>query len=201
MATPVAGQTPPGARPNRGAGRRQAARRGPRRSRVGRYRRTATCVADEWLPSTEPGLQAGSRLLPIERAASWRRCPYTSRIASAGLRGRGEADLSPTPASTSCNGRPAVAATRPRWIRFAFHPASCADEVGKAGRMQGIAHALGIHGPCGWNRPTLPRRLSRPGIHGPRCRNRPVQSARRPTPLPGTHHRRHWNRSRNQITI
>ncbi len=32
--------------------------RGPRCSRVGRLRCTATCIPDEWLSTTEPGLQA-----------------------------------------------------------------------------------------------------------------------------------------------
>ena len=32
--------------------------RGPRCSRVGRSRCTATCIPDEWLSTTEPGLQA-----------------------------------------------------------------------------------------------------------------------------------------------
>ena len=146
----MAGQTPSGARPNRGASRRQAARRGPRRSRVGRYRRTATCVADEWLPPTEPGLQAGSRRLSISllsagsSQAGFRRAPGSGSGRSAPARG-----LVPPVA---------VAASPRRWrpLRppFAVVPAPTRD------RPRTAPDGLDGNGDAGWFR----RRLG--AVHG-----------------------------------
>ena len=63
LATGAAGQTPPGARPNRDGGARKAQEHSRSVVRVGRARRAARRVLEEW-PSrtktvrTEPGLQA-----------------------------------------------------------------------------------------------------------------------------------------------
>jgi len=44
--------------------------RGPRCSRVGRSRCTVTCIPDEWLSTTEPGLQAGFLISDVSTAIS-----------------------------------------------------------------------------------------------------------------------------------